>query len=508
MMHQGLRGYLSGGARGNIERKLFQQKRRQRGVTFPSARKQEHIVIIRLDLISSAVANLSQVREGLMRLCGLFERIDRGIKKMERLDQKGSLIPTPLTDFAFTVTIGFGVTFFEKLNIKDRNRPRKLYGMPSHGELRDSIPYVLKQTDLIIQLGSGHQEVNEWVLKNSFDLSRYPSVRPPRGQPERYQGLFRTEDDAADITAATRDWAQVTDKHSGFQRIDGRNLMGFNDGVSNPDRLSEDNQVWIKDIDERPKFREGTYMVFQKISHDLAKWEEISVEGQEEWIGRSKGTGLLLGTLTKDEDYDLALRLRSTLPSVRNAANNRLSRLLKDQTDPEKKIYSKNDTRSKRIQRMCPVWSHVRKANPRQVHGLPKRLIFRRGYLYTDGDTNSSGILFICFQNDIKNSFESIKKEWLNHAGNGLEAGAPMQNEPPSASKKREARGTYKRTSENKLIRKMEQGAYSHRPPMAFTSEPHTSEEYFSTVSLGGGYYFIPPIPKKDLTLIAEPFFE
>ena len=31
--------------------------------------------------------------------------------------------------------------------------------------------------------------------------------------------------------------------------------------------------------------------------------------------------------------------------------------------------------------------------------------------------------------------------------------------------------------------------------------------EYNVTVTLGGGYYFVPPIPGKDLTRISEQFF-
>jgi deferrochelatase/peroxidase EfeB len=52
-------------------------------------------------------------------------------------------------------------------------------------------------------------------------------------------------------------------------------------------------------------------MVFQKIEHDLDQWRQLDVEEQEEWVGRSKGTGLLLGTLSKEEDKKLSLQLQS-----------------------------------------------------------------------------------------------------------------------------------------------------------------------------------------------------
>jgi hypothetical protein len=91
---------------------------------------------------------------------------------------------------------------------------------------------------------------------------------------------------------------KVTDFHACFQRIDGKNLLGFNDGISNPFRLSN-SVIWTTKEDEGGKFQDGTYMVFQKIEHDLENWQRLPEEKQEHWIGRSKGTDLLLGTLPK-----------------------------------------------------------------------------------------------------------------------------------------------------------------------------------------------------------------
>lgn len=45
---------------------------------------------------------------------------------------------------------------------------------------------------------------------------------------------------------------------------------------------------------------------FKKIEHDLQMWQEMNEEIQELWIGRSKRTGLLLGTLSRDQDRKLA----------------------------------------------------------------------------------------------------------------------------------------------------------------------------------------------------------
>ena len=53
-------------------------------------------------------------------------------------------------------------------------------------------------------------------------------------------------------------WAQITDVHFGFQRTDGRNLMGFYDGISNPDRMNNKN-VWLDGDYVSGKFRDGTF---------------------------------------------------------------------------------------------------------------------------------------------------------------------------------------------------------------------------------------------------------
>lgn len=79
------------------------------------------------------------------------------------------------------------------------------------------------------------------------------------------------EECAPDIVSAIEGWATITDVHAGFQRIDGRNLMGFNDDVSNPTSNPQlfNKVVWTTKDSERDILKDGIYMVFQKIEHDL-----------------------------------------------------------------------------------------------------------------------------------------------------------------------------------------------------------------------------------------------
>ena len=80
--------------------------------------------------------------------------------------------------------------------------------------------------------------------------------------------------------------------------------MGFNDGVSNPtpgNGASFDNVVWVTKQDEGEILKDGTYMVYQKIEHDLDQWRLLSLAQQEDWVGRKKITGLLKGTISDEK---------------------------------------------------------------------------------------------------------------------------------------------------------------------------------------------------------------
>src|SRR5262249_8510347 len=150
--------------------------------------------------------------------------------------------------------------------------------------------------DLIIQLSSNSDFINSWVFKNVLE----PVMEDDKNQ-------LRNELQSQDIVNAVKGWATIAIIHSGFKRIDERNLMGFNDGISNPNPGSGkegfDQFVWTDERDEGPVLKDGTYMVFQKIFHDLDQWQELDIGEQEEWVGRDKVTGLLLGTKENTDEF-------------------------------------------------------------------------------------------------------------------------------------------------------------------------------------------------------------
>ena len=129
------------------EKQMIYEKHRQAGVTFPSHTKQTYVTIVRLNLEADP---LKGVPDGLKVLCTFLEEIDNGdIKLAEKTDRLENAW-SPLARYEFTATIGFGKTFFRKLNILEKS-PSQLYDLPDFSKLGDQSPYVLQQTDLIIQ---------------------------------------------------------------------------------------------------------------------------------------------------------------------------------------------------------------------------------------------------------------------------------------------------------------------------------------------------------------------
>lgn len=516
------------------ERNLLAAKRKQAGVSFPSPRKQEHLLIVRLNFEPSAIKDIRAARRGLRRLCNLFERLDKGIVKIDQLSEDGTLHRVSVSNFNFSATIGFGIGFFKKLQVRSELIPKNLYEMPSNIGLRDPVAYMLLQTDLIVQLGSSKDVVNRWV----FESDAYGGEEKSGGQVQRYDAraspnapIDQGDDiNVHDIVTAVKDWAIVTDVHSGFQRLDGRNLMGFNDGISNVDRLRNE-VVWTTKEDENEFLKDGTYMVFQKIEHDLEQWRRLSDDEKEKWVGRSKGTGLLLGTLSKSEDRKLASDLRSDDPLVSNPAIARLRRLLREQDEPNEKVFDTSNPNFRKIQAECPVWSHVRKANPRSKYTDKYVKIFRRGYLFMENAPNyrvSSGLLFICFQRNIKTGFEYIKKELLNNKNFPVPLIRKSFTREEIAERHRQGRfsetelrslGPHERSllgldskdhfaqavSDSQDVDTQNTGREGLSGPSKLGINP--KGEPLATITLGGGYYFVPPIPRRKIADIAEQFF-
>ena len=80
--------------------------------------------------------------------------------------------------------------------------------------------------------------------------------------------------------------ARVVDEVHGFLYFDQRDLLGFVDGTENPTGPAAAAAALIGD--EEPGFAGGSYVMVQRYVHDLDAWNRLSVEEQEQVIGRTK----------------------------------------------------------------------------------------------------------------------------------------------------------------------------------------------------------------------------
>lgn len=80
--------------------------------------------------------------------------------------------------------------------------------------------------------------------------------------------------------------ADVAEEVHGFRYFDARDLLGFVDGTANP--IGDDAVDAALIGDEDPLFRGGSYAVTQKYLHAVPEWNTLTVEQQENIIGRTK----------------------------------------------------------------------------------------------------------------------------------------------------------------------------------------------------------------------------
>jgi deferrochelatase/peroxidase EfeB len=266
-----------------------------------------------------------------------------------------------------TLTIGFGPSLFDGRFGLAGKRPPQLIDLPLFP--KDKLDPARGGGDLCIQACADDPQVAVHAVRNLVRL-----------------GFGVTE---------VR-WSQL-----GFGRSSStsreqqtpRNLFGFKDGTNNIKSEDTDflrDQVWTTAADGPAWMAGGSYLVARRIRMHIETWDRETLDGQQQIVGRTKGTGAPLGQTAEFDELDL---------DVGGAGG--------------EKVIAED--------------AHVRLASHQALNGVR---ILRRGYNFVDGSDGvghlEAGLFFLAFNRDSRKQYVPMQQalsakdammEYVQHTG-------------------------------------------------------------------------------------------
>ena len=367
----------------------------------PKTRPAPHFAV--LFLRASRNATLPAARKALARLWATYQ----GLKKGNVADLPGHPVPPG----NLTVLLGYGSNLFKLAGI-NRGCPTPL---EQFAHFRSPLP----TGGGPLQPGTGlryAKDVREnWATEDlAVQFIADSALAVNRAVVETWKTLHdqaRGREDALPL--------MLTRFYTGFQRDDARSWIDFHDGLSNMPSQEREAAIAIKDGEAGDRWTiGGTYLAYLRVSVDLAVWRKLSVEEQQQLVGRDKLTGSPL--------VSIDARGRSVSLAGCPVAG---TREISDRRVPGNTAFFEPPAADDPILQR----SHVQRANHHlRDTGDPASLrVFRQGYEFLEATNEAPGfrvgLNFVSFQDTPERIFRMLTHDrWLGRVNFGGDPDQPL----------------------------------------------------------------------------------